>query len=182
MPSAGLMDCFKSADRPGRCLIFPSEEQKHDLDRCLKTFEAAQSDPRHGSDVIRDTTIMQLLALINRVSLSGEQNSKIERYHDKKIQKTLSYINENLSSDLSVDILAANVYLSRYHFMRLFKTQTGSTVHSYIRQKRLLSAARMIREGLPASQAAAECGFNDYSVFNRAFRECFGIRPIDLKK
>ncbi|MBP5791462.1 MAG: helix-turn-helix transcriptional regulator, partial [Kiritimatiellae bacterium] len=44
-----------------------------------------------------------------------------------------AYINENLSADLSVDLLAEKVYLSRYHFMRLFKMQTGSTVHSYIR-------------------------------------------------
>ena len=181
-PSAGLMDCFQAADRPGHCLILPDEEQKADLERCLNVYETVQSDSRHGSDVIRDTTIMQLLAIINRISLSGEQSNEIEQYHDKKIQKTLSYINEHLSSDLSVEMLASNVFLSRYHFMRLFKAQTGSTVHSYIRQKRLLSAARMIREGIPASQAACECGFNDYSVFNRAFRESFGIRPIDLKK
>ena len=66
--------------------------------------------------------------------------------------------------------------------MRLFKDQTGETVHAYIRQKRLLYAARLIREGMPAGQAASACGFNDYSVFNRAFRSSFGIRPADLRK
>ena len=182
MPSAGLMDCFKAADRPEHCLILPDQEQRTDLERCLKAFEEAQKDSRHGADVIRDAIIIQLLALINRITLSGEESREAERYYDRKIQKALSYINENLASDLSVELLAEKVFLSRYHFMRLFKTQTGSTVHSYIRQKRLLSAARMIREGIPAGQAALECGFNDYSVFNRAFRESFGIRPIDLKK
>ena len=78
--------------------------------------------------------------------------------------------------------LSEQVYLSRYHFMRLFKAQTGSTVHAYVRQRRLLSAARLIREGVPAVKAAADSGFGDYSAFHRAFKECFGISPGELKK
>ena len=105
-----------------------------------------------------------------------------DKRYDEKIRLALSYINENLAGDLSVDTLADRVFLSRYHFMRLFKLQTGSTVHAYVRQKRLLYAARLIREGMPVQQAAAECGFNDYSVFHRAFRESFGFRPAELKK
>ena len=66
--------------------------------------------------------------------------------------------------------------------MRLFKAQTGSTVHAYVRQKRLLCAARLIREGVPATKAAADSGFGDYSAFHRAFRESFGISPGQLKK
>ena len=66
--------------------------------------------------------------------------------------------------------------------MRLFKAQTGSTVHGYIRQKRLLKAAQLIREGAPVTKAAAECGFNDYSAFHRAFRDTFNISPSELKR
>ena len=83
---------------------------------------------------------------------------------------------------MSVELLAEQVYLSKYHFMRLFKAQTGSTVHSYVRQKRLMYAARLIREGMAANQAAADSGFSDYSAFHRAFRESFGISPGQLKK
>ena len=42
-------------------------------------------------------------------------------------------------------------------------------------------AARLIREGVPAGRAAGDAGFNDYSVFHRAFRSSFGISPTDLK-
>ncbi|MEI3101811.1 MAG: helix-turn-helix transcriptional regulator [Oscillospiraceae bacterium] len=78
--------------------------------------------------------------------------------------------------------LAEQAYLSKYHFMRLFKAQTGSSVHVYVRQKRLLHAARLIREGMTVNKAAAESGFSDYSAFHRAFRESFGISPSSLKK
>ena len=182
LSSAGLMECFETADRTRRCLLLPDEKQKKELGAILEAYEAARSDERYGAEAMRDTLIMQLLIGINRISAAAGAGVGSERTHDEKIRAALSYINENLSGDLSIDVLADKVYLSRYHFMRLFKQQTGSTVHAYIRQKRLLYAARLIREGVPAGQAAAECGFNDYSVFNRAFRECFGIRPAELKK
>ena len=66
--------------------------------------------------------------------------------------------------------------------MRLFKAETGSTVHAYVRQKRLLYAARLIREGTSANQAAEAAGFSDYSTFHRAFRSSFGVSPGQLKK
>ena len=100
--------------------------------------------------------------------------------YDAKIQQALSYINENFRKELTVDALAERVFLSRYHFMRLFKAQTGSTVHAYIRQKRLMNAARLIREGVSAGKAASESGFADYSAFHRAFRESFGTSPGKL--
>ena len=182
MPDASLMACFASSDRPGNCLLFPDDSQKKLLSSVISSYEAASSDLQYGSDAMRDTLIMQFLILVNRISVSGKTPAGIDRRYDEKIRQTLSFINENLSADLSIDLLAARVYLSRYYFMRLFKQQTGSTVHSYIRQKRLLYAARLIREGFSAGQAASMSGFGDYSVFNRAFRECFGIRPADLKK
>ena len=144
-------------------------------------FEAAMADSRRGSEAMRDTLILQFFILINRIA-AADAPAAPERRIDPKVRDTLSYISENLTGELSVDTLADRVFLSRYHFMRLFKDQTGETVHAYVRQKRLLYAARLIREGMPIGQAASVCGFNDYSVFNRAFRASFGIRPADLRK
>lgn len=182
LPSAGLAECFKRADRTNRCLLQADEEQRAELTALLRSYEAAQRDDRYGAEALRDTLIMQLLIAINRISAAGGAADADDRRYDEKIRLALSYINENLTGELSVDALADRVFLSRYHFMRLFKLQTGSTVHAYVRQKRLLYAARLIREGLPVQQAAAECGFHDYSVFHRAFRASFGFRPADLKK
>ena len=182
LPDAGLMECFKTADKTGECLLLPDPRQKEALSSLLVSYETAMQDNSYGAGALRDTLIMQILIWINRISAVTGSGLSSEKGFDEKIRSTLSFINENLADDLSIDLLSERVFLSRYHFMRFFKEQTGSTVHSYIRQKRLLSAARLIREGMPAGQAAAECGFRDYSVFNRAFRESFGVRPADLKK
>lgn len=179
-PDARLMDCFETADRSGRHLLEPNEEQIKELSLVLKAYENSVADTGFGAQTMRDTFIMQLLIQVGRVRAAKPEDQKSG--YDPKIEKALSYINENLNSSLSVELLAEQVYLSKYHFMRLFKAQTGSTVHSYVRQKRLMYAARLIREGVAANQAAADSGFSDYSAFHRAFRESFGISPGQLKK
>lgn len=179
MPEARLMDCFDRADKRGEYLLSPDALQQAELQAALSAYERAIVDSRFGAQAMRDTLIMQILIQIGR--LGSVEHESLDARYDPKIQAALSYINENLGQRLTVEHLAEQVYLSKYHFMRLFKAQTGDTVHAYIRQKRLLYSARLIREGAPANQAAADCGFSDYSAFHRAFRECFGISPGQLK-
>lgn len=183
LPEGGLLDCFDTADESGQYLLRPDEEQKKLLREAVANYENIINDDSFGAQAMRDTVMMQLLICINRISASGNAGAvRAELQYDPKIAQVLSYINENLTANLSVDSLAEKAYLSRYHFMRLFKAQTGSTVHAYVRQKRLLCAARLVREGMTAARAAAESGFPDYSAFHRAFRESFGISPGELKK
>lgn len=179
MPQARLMDCFEAADKQGRHLLVPGEEERRELARTLRDFEQAEREEGFGAQAMRDTLIMQLLIRIGRMSAAPE---RAEQGYDPKIRLALSYINEDLGGELSVESLADRLFLSKYHFMRLFKAQTGSTVHAYVRQKRLMYAARLIREGSSVNKAAADSGFADYSAFHRAFKESFGVSPGQLKK
>ena len=179
-PDTPLLECFEAADRQGGRLLQPGEGQRRELGAAIDAYERAVGDRRFGAQALRDTLITQLLIQVGRMSDAAPE--RFEARCDAKIREALSYINENLGRELTVEALAEKVYLSKYHFMRLFKAQTGSTVHAYARQKRLLCAARMIREGLPANKAAEDSGFTDYSAFHRAFRESFGISPGQLKK
>lgn len=182
LPGAGLMDGFEWADRRGEYLLRPDAEQLAALREAVAAYEALRGDDQLGAQTLRDAGILRLLVLVNRLSAGHAERDTPNAVHDPKIAEVLSYINENLNRELSVDALAERVYLSRYHFMRLFKAQTGMTVHAYVRQKRLMQAARLIREGQSAARAAVECGFGDYSAFHRAFRESFGISPGALKR
>ena len=180
MPEARLMGSFDQADRSGQHLLTPSDAQRQELQQVLRAYESSAGDEGVGASALRETFIIQLLIHISRMTASAAPSR--ESQYDPKIQQVLSYINEHLHEELTVDQLADLAYLSKYHFMRLFKAQTGSTVHAYVRQKRLLHAARLIREGVSVGKAAADSGFGDYSAFHRAFRESFGISPGSLKK
>jgi len=180
-PDSGLMDCFARAEKYRFCLIRPEAESISELDSTLARLEAFTEDSGQGAELLRATGLVQLMIYLNRLYLAQKAQDDNSAEHNQKIADALSYINENITAELSVDELARRSYLSRYHFMRQFKAQTGCTVHNYIRQKRLNLAARLIREGMTASQAAAECGFTDYSAFHRAFSQTFGVSPGKFK-
>ena len=181
-PEAGLMDCFAAAEKRRYCLMRPDAGGVERLKEALERLEKTQGDELFGAQLLRGTMLVQLLVLINRIALSDNSREKNTSESGGKIAPALSYINENLTRELSIDDMAAMCYMSRYYFMRLFKTQTGCTVHNYIRQKRLVLAARLIREGMSASAAAAECGFSGYSAFHRAFTKTFRVSPGKIKK
>ena len=181
-PESGLMECFSAAEKRKTCLVRPENECIDLLKDTLMRLEEEQNDILFGAQLLRSALLVQLLVQINRIILSHEALECESAKAGGKIAPALSYINGNLTSSLSIDDMAALCYMSRYHFMRLFKTQTGCTVHSYIRQKRLVLAARLIREGMSASAAAVECGFSDYSAFHRAFTKTFHISPGKMKK
>lgn len=177
MPQAGLMGFFSGADRR----LCPDEAEIEKLGTLLREMEDAARDTQFGAQALRDTLMLQLLIRLNRLTPTRGEAMPTDKNFDQKIAQTLSYINEDLSRDLSVEALAERAFLSKYHFMRLFKAQTGQTVHDYVRQKRIMNAARLIREGTPAAKAASDSGFGDYSAFHRAFTESFGISPGKLR-
>ena len=182
MPEARLFGCFDRADERAEYLLSPDEEQRAQLSAVLGGVESCLNAADFGAQAMCDSYIVQLLVLLGRLSAKSEAELSREGQYDEKIAAVLSYIGENLSSSLSVDELADLVHISRYHFMRLFKAQTGMSVHAYVRQRRLMRAAHLIREGASAARAAEESGFADYSAFHRAFTSAFGVSPGKLKK
>lgn len=180
LPDAGLTDCFAAADRSGRYLLYPDEAQKREIRDIAERYEKYASGSDVRMNAMLDTFIAQLLIVIN--GISNDAAGKRPSPGNDRIEQVLSYINENLTGDLSVEKLSETVYMSRYHFMRSFKEHTGETVHGYVSQRRLMNASRLIREGVPAARAAAESGFEDYSSFYRAFKASFGITPGELKR
>ena len=180
-PNGGLMDCFAAAEKRRFCLMRPDNGEIEKLKDSLDRLDASISDTEFGAELMRGTLLAQLMVQLNRIMQRDSSRENTTAEQCGKISAALSYINENITGKPSVDELAAMCYLSRYHFMRLFKQQTGCTVHNYIRQKRLVLAARLIREGMSASSAAAECGFTDYSAFHRAFSQTFGVSPGKIK-
>lgn len=183
LPEAELMGCFEQTERYGRHLFTPDEGERERLRSCLEELEAAIGDEQFGAKALQDACLIRLLVAVNRLVRRSEAfpHDREQTVYDPKIARALSYINENLGRDISVEEIAEQAYLSKYYFMRLFKAQTGVSVHAYVRQKRLMNAVRLIREGTGVGRAAAESGFGDYSSFYRAFRETFGVSPGELK-
>jgi AraC-like DNA-binding protein len=100
---------------------------------------------------------------------------------DPKAMKTVvEYIHDHLDAPISLEALSASANVSKYHFLRLFKSHTGLTPHQYIIAERVNKAQGLILEGKTLLQAGLEVGFSDQSHFIRHFRRVFGYSPKHL--
>ena len=89
----------------------------------------------------------------------------------------LRYIDEHLSEDLDAEALAKTFFVSKYHMMRQFRQETGTTIHLYITQKRLVKARELMDSGMRATEACYRCGWRSYSSFTRAYGKHLGTTP-----
>ena len=97
--------------------------------------------------------------------------------NDSRVVEWMQYLDRNLNEDLDMDALAEQFFISKFHMMRLFKAQTGFTIHTYLLQRRLLAARQLIERGMLATEACYRCGFRSYSSFTRAYSKHFGSTP-----
>lgn len=95
-----------------------------------------------------------------------------------KIRKCVHYIHVHLHEKITVHTLSSYVGLSDDYLSVLFKKETGTSVHSYILDKRLQAALHMLKEGLPCEQVAYHLAFCSQSHFISCFREKYGMTPV----
>ena len=177
-----LAECFLRTKESGNALLRVSLEEQVVLKRLLLEAWGMQKKEMFAKELYATTLILQFLIRLNHLTNSSVAEVEEAVSYNPRIIEILTYINANLEKNLSVEQIAERFYISRYHLMRLFKEETGHTLHNYIQKKRLLCAADLIRDGMPATQACFECGFSDYSTFQRAFKVAFGCSPANMKK
>ena len=78
---------------------------------------------------------------------------------------------------LTLEGLAAELGLSPFHFLRVFRGVLGVTPHQYLVRMRLRQAARLLSTDAPITRIAYDVGFGDLSNFVRTFRRAAGVSP-----
>lgn len=124
----------------------------------------------------------RIRSLLIQIHLMQEKGSVQMAVGDRQTQEIVSYINQNLHRPLRLEDLAGRFYISKNQLTAIFRKTMGTTVTSYIRMKRLALAQREIQQGIPATVAAVNAGFGDYSNFYRCHRQIYGKSPVRERK
>jgi AraC-like DNA-binding protein len=90
-------------------------------------------------------------------------------------------IDESLSDHLSVDQISSETGISKYHFIRVFKKTFGLSPYQYQKQQRLEQAKIELLNGESIFDTSVKYGFADVSAFSKAFRQCFGRPPGQMR-
>jgi len=101
---------------------------------------------------------------------------------DPRIARVIAYIEEHLGEELELARLAGIAALSPFHFLRLFKAETGRSPHQHVMIRRMERAVELItKTRRPIADIAWSLGYEDASHFAAQFKRHAGITPGSLR-
>ena len=141
-------------------------------------LEQTLAGAEYGRLILSRGGLLSLLVEIGREQAqAGDERPAAQEPKDQRVLQLMAYIRAHIGENLTVDALAEQCYLSKYHLMRLFRAETGMSIYAFITQQRLLKARELMNSGVRATEAAYRCGFDTYSCFTRAYSKQFGTTP-----
>jgi AraC family transcriptional regulator len=100
----------------------------------------------------------------------------------ESINKAIAYIEDNSTTDIQLKDVATQANLSQFHFHRVFKSLTGDTVKDFLTRLRLEKAALKLKHTQSEiGEIAVECGYHNHETFTRAFKDYYGLSPLDYR-
>ncbi len=182
VPQATVQRVVEDCRRTGIRAAAPIDSLGAD-DRTVEAFAHAlvRAADRGAPDLYAQSAAQWLVThlVIARTGASADAAGRRPgRLTDARLSAVLDLIRGEFAAPLSLDRLAAEARVSKYHFGRLFRQATGVTPHAYLVRVRLDAAREMLAgTDLSIGQIARRCGYAGASHFSAAFAARFSMPP-----
>ena len=132
-----------------------------------------------GNAVISKSIIIEILHILSKCITETDTLVSYNKY----IKDIITYINDNLTSDLNLDTISEHFFINKSYLCRIFKKHTGFTVNKYITHKRIMLVRELCQNNVSLSEASIQAGFGNYSNFYKMYVKETGQSPkVELKK
>jgi len=149
----------------------------------IAAFHAMHLTLEDGRDVFREREL--LVDSFGRLfQRHGSGRTLIKAAPRDRIvaSRVIERMRAEYATDLRLEDLAANVGLTTFQLIGLFKRAVGLTPHAYLTQVRLGMACRHLRHAPALAEVATAVGFYDHSALNKHFKRCYGITPLQFAR
>jgi YesN/AraC family two-component response regulator len=133
------------------------------------------------SDIIRAYLIELLVKIFRLIETNNEKN--ISLHHKNLVDKAVDYLKQNYQTEIKLEDLALQSFISKNYFSRLFKEVTGTNFSDYIQKIRINEACNLIlNTDMKVVDIAYEVGFKDIKFFYEVFKKIIGKTPGAYRK
>lgn len=122
------------------------------------------------------TTKAWFFDCISRLS-DGSLDSNINEKNNKNVDMAVAYIMQNIRTNVKVNDVAKNAYVSERHLRHLFKKYYNMSVTEFIQKRKILLAENKLRMGFRVNEAASYVGIYNASQFSKLFKKINGVTP-----
>lgn len=171
-PQTDFARSFRSAQT---CTAL-TDQQRRELTELFKGLEQ-RPEARFGSDVRRNILLLELLLELCGIWQSGQAETGIENPDYERVQPVLQYLQAHYTETFSLDELARQFSVSKYHLCHMFKRVTGFSIMEYVIQRRIILARELLRQPITVQEAGERAGFQTNSHFIRTFSAYTGMSP-----
>lgn len=169
------------------------QEPKKELFRLCNAIERENKSCDSGRYFMLKAYLIQVLCLLERYQKQQRDEDLKRRNHaryefksiNKKyiVSQITKYMEEHYQEKISLDQIAANIYLSSFYISKLFKSETGDTPINYLISLRMNKARQLLDEDPERSiqSVALAVGYEDAYHFSKLFKKYYGLSPLHYK-
>ncbi|MGN9788610.1 helix-turn-helix domain-containing protein [Nonomuraea sp. ZG12] len=136
-----------------------------------------------GTSGVSDLYAESAAAFLATHLLTQGESERLPGPEHAAVRAGVAIMRERLAEPLTLAVIAAEVHLSVYHFVRVFREATGQTPHRYLTRLRIEQAQRLLSTtSLSIERIARRCGFASPGALSSAFLRQTGVRPSAYRK
>ncbi len=134
--------------------------------------------------ILENLNLQIIINLLRTLDSNCSQYLKMKDYHEKKsINHVIDYMYDNYNQDFSLEEIAGTVNYSPFHFIRIFKAETGKTPYEYLLDIKIDKAKQLLKNtNLSITDICFSSGFNNRSHFSVVFKKKTGYSPSQYRK
>lgn len=159
-------------------------EVSSDTWNLINSFVRETANRQSGFEFMQDGIGLQLAMNLLRQIKSNIRPKTNDCVSPKdNILKAVEFLNESYNRDFHFEDIARIANLSPYHFIRVFKSETGMTPYEYLLNIKIQRVKeKLANKNLTIAQAFSECGMDYNGHFAALFKRKLGVTPSQYRK
>lgn len=155
-------------------IYFPADKVTKEIPESLKEIKRTMEKyPGPIAGTMLKIDLSRIILILSELNTGAFTPPRCET-----ITQIVDYVNRHFTEDLSLDIISAKFFVSKYYLCHAFHEHMGVSLFQYISNKRVAMAQQLLAKGESATDIAYQVGFQNYSTFYRAYKKQLGVSPV----